>query len=114
MYGSLHPDHALEAPSGHRLPVQVLLVDLHPEFKAVAVHLQLIDVLICDAILHRTHYLDFPHQTVKIALHAVRHKIRIDDRINIFGLELNNRIFRFAIWMAMTNYNGYVTNNKIF
>ena len=37
----------------------------------------------------------------------------IFDKTIIHNLELNNRIFRSATWMAMANYNGYVTDRIV-
>lgn len=37
----------------------------------------------------------------------------IFDKTSLHSLELNNRIFRSATWMAMADYNGYVTDKIV-
>lgn len=37
----------------------------------------------------------------------------IFDKMQLHNLSLNNRIFRSATWMAMADYNGYVTDRIV-
>ena len=81
---SLQPDNSLESSTNFRDSHQIFLVHSDVEDQVVAVDCHLIQLLAGQFVRGFHPFKNLSHYIIPVALHAIRHKIRIYNRKNIF------------------------------